>query len=1650
MMLAYESLDSTAEVKNSSAVQFGVLSPEIVRAMSVVKITTPTAYDGVVPTPGGLMDPRMGVISREQKCQSCGGNSSQCPGHFGHIELTKPVFHFGFVRTVLQVLTCVCLKCSRPLYDETDPQIAAALRIANPERRLHKVAQLCKSVKTCGERMNRSGGESVEQSTMRQGGCGHRRPNFRRSGLKITKVVVTSEARTESRFSAEEAYRALVGVTDEVYEQLGFDVRFSRPDWMIIRMLPVPPPAVRPSIDRGGGGISLDDLSYKLGDILIANRSLERYEKQGVAPQTIMEAEELLQFHIATYMNNEMPGVERAKQRNGGRAIKSIRQRLKGKEGRIRGNLMGKRVDFSARSVITADPNLEIDELGVPREVALVMTVPEVVTVHNQQRLSELVARGVREHPGATGVVLPDGTRKNLRHGSNVPLTPGCIVERHLSDGDVVLFNRQPTLHKMSMMGHRVRVMPFRTFRLNLSVTTPYNADFDGDEMNLHAPQSLLTKAELREMMMVPKNIVVAKSNSPIIGIVQDSLLGCRRITMRDVFLEKDFFFNCLMFVDDWNGDIPKPAILKPRPLWTGKQLFSMILPNVNLTRTANTHPKTERTFISPGDTRVIIQDGELLAGICDKRTMGNAEGSLIHVTFMDKGPEACGKLIGQVQRVVNNWLLQTGFSIGIGDAVPDNATSLQIDQILQDSKNKVDEVVANLRAGKLEILPGLTLEQSFESEVNKHLNSARTATGEAALGSLPERNNFKHMVNAGSKGSNMNISQIIACVGQQNVEGKRIPFGFRNRTLPHFLQQDFGLVSRGFVSNSYLVGLTPQEFFFHAMGGREGVIDTAVKTSETGYIQRRLIKAMEDIMVRYDGTVRDSFGNILQFLYGEDGMDASRLESQSIDLFKMKNADFKRVYEHDVSRSSGALANFGVGYLQQSVIDAVSGDPASIAVLIEERDQLLQDRSELATMLRPDTETLPMPINIARIVLNAQRLFKISPKAMSTLNPVDVAQQISSLCASFKVVRVADEEAAANAVKLLQIFVRSQLASKRVTKEYKLNEQAFRLVVQEIDLRFKQALVTPGEMVGAIAAQSMGEPATQMTLNTFHNAGVSAKNVTLGVPRLKELMNVARSKTSGLVVYLHEKFRRDKNLAQEITAELEETKLRNIVRETQVIYDPDMYDTVVDEDRQIVHDWAELEKESSQGAQYSKWVLRIVLDRALQLSRRVTLEDVVRQIKRELGDEVQIVKSDDFAEVKVIRLRIAAEAADEESALEMENSLGDPTLKRLRVTETNLLNTMHLKGVRGIRRVFLREAKRELADEHGVFTESKEWVLDTEGTNLFRVLCHPKVDHTRTISNEIAEIESVLGIEAMRAALLREIRGVLIPYGIYVNYRHLAILCDIMTTRGSAMPITRHGVNRSGVGPLTRASFEESVEMLMNAAAFAERDALTGVSAAVMLGKTARIGTGCFDLLFNPDPELMNYAIDVDTEAAYAMGAGSSSSDYITSMRSPGGSGMSSPWMASPGGGSTPYLSMDTPHDTPSRYARSPGSMYGSDSPYRTPGGSEMSPSRMMATPMMSPGATPMYSPAYSPAPSSPQYSAASPFASPGYTPSSPRYDPMTSGATPSSPRYSPASPRYSPSSPRYSPSSPSYSPASPTYSPSSPSYSPSSPRYQ
>jgi len=1032
---------------------FGIVSPRDIRRFSVAEIQTADTYDeDGAPITSGLMDGRLGTLEPRQRCKTCGNTAIRCPGHFGHIELAVPIIHIEFTKKIHDLLRATCRNCGRALLPED--------RLAKIKNRIEHTRRLLGTVPS--ELYKKVLKEAQKKECPH---CGA--PQYKIDFAKPTTFYEILEEGAQ-RLTQSMVRERLERITDDDLELFGFNPETARPEWMVLQVLPVPPVYVRPSITLESGIRSEDDLTHKLVDIIRINQRLKENMEAGAPTLIIQDLSELLQYHVTTYFNNEASGIPPARHRSG-RALKTLSQRLKGKEGRFRSNLSGKRVDFSARTVISPDPNLDISEVGVPLDVAIRLSMPEKVTAWNLDEGRKLVINGPEKYPGALYVVRPDGKRVRLefvvdREKVAEALEPGFIIERHLKDGDIAIFNRQPSLHRMSIMAHYVRVLPHRTFRLHLCVCPPYNADFDGDEMNLHVPQSEEAQTEARLLMQVQDQILSPRFGGPIIGAIRDFITAAYLFTRKSTLLTKEEVCR-LLVAANYEGPLPEPEVREPKPLWTGKQIFGLFLPkDLNYVLKATTCHGCTHCLCEecPYDAYVVIKDGVLKCGVIDRRSIGAEQSeSLLHRIIKDYGPQTGRRFLNSICQLLKLFMTTQGFTFSFDELELSHAAQRKIDKTIEKFENRIRELIVAFQNGTLPRLPGQTLNESFEIYVMNELAEARDKAGKVADEDFDIDNSGIIMTRTGARGSNLNIGQMAACVGQQSVRGKRIMRGYVNRALSHFKVGDPSPKARGFVYSSYQHGLDPIEFFFHAMGGREGLVDTAVRTQQSGYMQRRLINALEHLRIEYDGTVRNSIGEIIQLRYGEDGVDPAKSDH---------------------------------------------GKAVNVSRLIEQI-KIMMEKGE------------PAPKQYIK-----ERLYEVEDQ----LTPLLVKE------------------------------LKSELTKAKLSREGV--DQAINLTLEN----YKKALVEPGEAVGIVAAQSMGEPGTQMTLRTFHYAGVREQNVTLGLPRLIEIVDARRTPSTPIMtICLDKEHRKSKEKATEIARNIICTNVEDIADAVPYI-DPEQEGVVI------------------------------------------------------------------------------------------------------------------------------------------------------------------------------------------------------------------------------------------------------------------------------------------------------------------------------------------------------------------------------------------------------------------------------------------------------------------------------------------------------
>ena len=961
--------------------------------------------------------------------------------------------------------------------------------------------------------------------------------------------------------------------------------------------------------------------------------------------------------------------------------------------------------------------------------------------------------------------------------------------------------------------------------------------------MNLHVPQSLQTAVELKYLAAVSKHIISPSLNEPIIQPAQDNLVGLFKLTDDNVFFTQQELMNLLVGVEKFNGIIPEPKIVSNNGKinkWTGKQLYSMILPPITY------YNKLSKDNVNLKD--VIIENGILKQGQLEKK----CSSAIVHYIFNDYGHREATRYLNDLQRIVSRYLIRSGFSVGISDLIIDKEIRKRNEEIILQGKKDIVELTKKVH---LNILSDSNdrLDIIYDAKVaaicEKTVKDIRLDT----MQKLPLSNRVNYIVTSGSKGSDINIQQMMCLLGQQAIDGKRVPLGFTDRTLPHYPRYENGAESRGFISSNFVNGLNPQEFFFHSMAGREGVIDTAVKTANSGYLQRKLVKSMEDLKVGHDYTVRASNNDIVQFCYGYDGFNSTDLEKQKTNFIKIDIDKLNKNYYIDVNEPfEYVLKNEIVAMKKiQQWRTIISDYNKHIESLIEEFHNIYIKFSKM------DDIQIYHPVNFKRLILNTTKQFKLGNVNKSDLHPIFIITEIHAL------------------VKYLSISINSQrnigceillwnyLSPKILLRDHKVNRIAFLHIVNAIKARYNNSLADGGEMVGPLAAQSLGEKSTQMTLNTFHLAGVGEKSaVTTGVQRLIELLgNTRKAKNNDITVYLDEKHRYTQDMADTIRNNIELTTIGDVLESTAIYLEPNNeYEQVLDEDREFLEIYRVFSELDQQALHIpnNPWVIRLEFDRRKIIDKKITMEDINLVLKDNYPN-ASLMFMDDNSSKLVFRLRI-----DFQTNINRAND--DIIYMESKINE---IKNVVIKGVDGITNVWMPQDESAMSQiitkENGSFIAKNEYFLSATGNNLFDILCRSNINTSRTSSSDPNDMYSIFGIEAARFQIQYQLNLVFLGNKVNMSPRHLDLLCDKMCQHGEIMPINRHGLKKENIGPLAKASFEETTDQLLVASLFGAFDNIKGVSSNIMVGQIPICGTGDSTVLI--DEDLLNTNLEIIPE---------------------------------------------------------------------------------------------------------------------------------------------------------------------------------------
>lgn len=1445
--------------KPVSGIDFTILGNNEIKNISALGrasagIESAELFDNLEPKYGGLLDTRMGTSSEDVLCATCGFNSANCVGHFGHITLEEAVYHIGYLVHVRKILSCVCIKCSKLLVHNTVAELDEILKNKTGKNRLAEVKNLVKDVAYC----------------LRPGvGCGTLVPKIKfehkKSQLTVNLIaefkvenanmnIDIKDKKIEQLLTPEDCYNILKNISDEDCVVLGLDPTKSRPEDMIHKIFPVPPVSVRPSVRSDGSSVTReDDLTRKIADIVKKNEALasRNASMSGQLTKNISEQVQLLQFLVTTYEDNETPYMPKSEQK--GKQLKSISSRIKGKEGRIRGNLMGKRVDFSARTVITPDPLININQLGVPISIAKTLTFPEVVTDYNFEKMKRLVYNGRDVYPGANFVVPKNSIDSehqrpiDLRFSKEkVVLRIGDVVERHLIDGDVVMLNRQPTLHKQSMMAHYVKVINderYASFRVNVGVTQAYNADFDGDEMNIYVPQCIQTKVELEELSDVKIVMVSPESSYLCVGLKQDGVLGAYCMTQDDIRIDWKSVMNLVAGVE-----LPKQVVIEKNKIYTGHELFSCILP--------------ERINKSNGGQKnnPQINFGKLVSGSLKKAFLADGQSqNLIQLVLDEYDANEARRFFDNAQRLVNSFMLFNGFSVGVGDTFISKELNKQVEQLKETELLKSDIFITSYENN-----PSVMDADTFEATLQATLGNVGNTASSLVNNSLPLTNRINIMSGncSGSKGSVSFTGQMIVFLGQQIFEASRIKKKSDKRSLAYFPRDDDRACARGFIQNCFLNGMNYSEFVFHNMTAREGLIDTAIKTADTGYTQRKLVKTMEDIHVGYDNTLRSSSGSIIQFVYGDTGANTVSQYKYTIDVLGMNNSDVEKRYKF--TQDELKFNNFS-STDNDKYIEWFMG--------LRDRIRYTQVKAHIDVTTFKKYMDFMLPVGIYRIV----DLVKNMKHSGKKLTPNYIIERLSELIThkNLHLACVAHNATIDKSFKLkdemisktsLCLAIHNAFAPKRCIIEYGITEEEFDIAFKEIVMSYRKNIVEAGENVGILAAQSIVHPLTQMTLNTFHQSGVGARgSITQGVPRMKELMSLAKAiKTPRMIMYMSKENLRNKEIANRVAAHIKQTTIGHLRDRIDVYYDPNPTEAggfmeVDHVGKPFTIHTTSISCQSS--VSDLPWLMRIELNREKLLLKDVTLLDIQSKFcnmwETRHNDIKKMSKDEKMVINHVVRCGILSNSDnDDVPIIHIRFDMNEPSIDVMHKFIEVIIDPFKIKGYYGVNEIdgIEEESYVSFDTPNGSIESLKEFVVYSAGINMTDIRYMNGIDQNRALCNDVIQIYELFGIEAARSMLMYEITTVVNSAGSMLNYHHLSILVDLMTRDGFMISIDRHGIGRTDAALLSKVSFEKPIEQLLNAAVFNEHDLMKGVSARIMVGNVIKGGTGMCEVLMDSD----------------------------------------------------------------------------------------------------------------------------------------------------------------------------------------------------
>jgi DNA-directed RNA polymerase II subunit RPB1 len=1393
-------------------------------------ITLPDSYENSEPRRSGLVDPRLGISERHLDCATCGQNTIDCPGHFGHMKLEEPVYNIIYLPIVKKILSCIDLRTSRLLIDKKNKELMRKIYQKKGKHRFNLVKKESQKITTVNSK-SKQPVPKIKDDRSRTGTVS--------LVAEITLDNIESESGETKKkirevITPKIAYDILRNISNEDIIILGMNPNYHKPCDLVMTMFPFPPVIIRPSVRQNilASNTYENILTHKLSDIVKANERIRKQKDKdrikGEQSKWINENRELLQYQVATFQDNGSNALPPSEIKAGGKTTKSVTERLKSKTGRIRGNLMGKRVDYSGRTVITGDPNLRQDELRVPKKIAMNLTIPEVVIPENIDKLQNLVNNGRAKWPGANFVHpikyinKKKTSRIDLRYNNHYKLQLGDVVDRHLHNGDPILFNRQPSLHKQSMMCHKARIFDtdtINTFGFSVMNTPPYNADFDGDEMNIHIPQTYSTMTELQMIANVQNHIIGSRDGNVIIEPVQDIRLGTYLLSKDKKLYSWNEFMNINTYFeleDDIN--------ISKKKKYTFSEIYSRILDSKLTLKVADLE----------------IRKGKLVSGVIDKRM----NRTIIAKIWNKFNPSITSNYLFNIQRLAILYLYNRGFSVGLGDCILPKKATNEVELFIEKRKTEAMNLITQVENNP-EIMDHTILEETLKGLFNL---KAKDEVVKIMMKYLDDKNNFYVLVNSGAKGGKTNLHEIMASVCQSIFLSNRIQKKVYNRSTVHFHQDDDSGKARGFIENSLLKGLTAEEFFFYHMAGREGLIDTAIKTSDSGYIQRKMVKGCEDIYVSHDGTVRTATNQLIQLIYGDCNYNHVKLVKHKIPSFEEKNSDLLKSWNIKDKDLKSLLKQTGESFASTNKLLKSYN-----ATLIECLNVLRESSILVELNYRAAPNSFKLPFDIKRLILEAKTDHNLNN---SKLTPKYIIDEILNSLKLDRTKLIFKRKSDKNKIKdndnytnklVLKTILMDYLHPKKMIFNEKLSKEGFNYIIKEIINSYNDSMVPPGEMVGALTALHIGEPTTQLTLNTFHATG-SGNSGIQGVPRFKELIDINKNvKTPIMDIYALNTINSNELKMLNLRSAMKYTSLYDITKSVQLIYDPL---TTNPDSKHILDNVSNpLFVSMKQKTDLNKLPLlyRFILDKESLLDKSINMLELkilfIKFWKNKVMDMKGLKRQEKDILNQVLNICILTNKdGDNNPVIHIRMNLLQYSIEKFDRIKFLIMNEFVIKGFSLIKDIDdLIDIASINLNEDG-FYKMKEFIFQTDGIDLYNIRYLRGVDLKRSSCNSVYKIYKTFGIEAARMCLLKEMR---IVFNTEINYPHYSILTDNMCYTGHLVSMNRHGINKLETDPLGRASFENTIDQLRDAAIFNEVDYMRGVSSRIMAGQSIYGGTG-------------------------------------------------------------------------------------------------------------------------------------------------------------------------------------------------------------